>query len=71
MKEFNNLVDTPNFWDDTSKAQLIMKHKKKIEKTIDQIKSIESERENLFELIQYLICYTILINEILKKHLYP
>ena len=50
--EFNNLVESQNFWDDTIKAQSIMKEKKQLEKTIDQIKYVEIEKDNLFELIQ-------------------
>ena len=52
VREFNNLVETQNFWDDTTKAQTIMKEKKQLEKIIDQIKNVEIEKENLFELIQ-------------------
>ena len=52
LKEFKNLVESPNFWTDTDKAQLIMKEKKQLEKTIDQIKSIQIEKEHLLELFQ-------------------
>ena len=38
--EFNNLIEAQNFWDDTIKAQSIMKEKKLLEKTIDQIKHV-------------------------------
>ena len=50
--ELNNLVESQNFWDDTIKAQSIMKEKKQLEKTINQIKYVEIEKDNLFELIQ-------------------
>ncbi len=50
--ELNNLVESQNFWDDTIKAQSIMKEKKQLAKTIDQIKYVEIEKDNLFELIQ-------------------
>ena len=52
VREFNDLVESQNFWDDTTKAQSIMKEKKQLEKTIDQIKCVEIEKENLFELIK-------------------
>jgi len=52
VKEFNNLVESQNFWDDRIKAQSIMKEKRQLEKIIDQIKYVEIEKENLFELIQ-------------------
>ena len=52
LKEFDSLVETQNFWNDTIKAQSIMKEKKQLEKTIDQIKYVEIEKDNLFELIQ-------------------
>ena len=38
IKEFNRLVEIQNFWDDAIKAQTIMREKKQLEKTIDQIK---------------------------------
>ena len=52
VNEFNKLVETQNFWDNTIRAQSIMKEKKQLEKIIDQIKSIQIEKDNLFELIQ-------------------
>ena len=52
IKEFNRLVEIQNFWDDAIKAQTIMREKKQLEKTIDQIKFVEIEKQNLFELMQ-------------------
>ena len=52
VREFNDLVESQNFWDDTIKAQSIMKEKKYLDKTIDQIKYVEIEKENLCELIK-------------------
>ena len=52
IKDFNKLVEMQNFWNDTIKAQSIMRDKKQLEKTIDQIKSVEIEKEDLFELMQ-------------------
>ena len=37
VREFNTLVESQSFWEDTIKAQLIMKEKKQLEKAIDQI----------------------------------
>ena len=52
VREFNDLVESQNFWDDTIKAQSIMKEKKQLEKTIDQIRTVQIEKDNLFELIE-------------------
>ena len=51
LSEYNSLVETPNFWNNPIKAQSIMKEKKQLEKNY-QVKSVEIEKENLFELIQ-------------------
>ena len=51
IKEFNRLVEIQNFWEDAIKAQTIMREKKQLEKTIDQIKYVEMEKQNLFELM--------------------
>ena len=52
LAEYNSLVESPNFWKNTIKAQLTMKEKKQLEKKINQVKSVEIEKENLFELIR-------------------
>ncbi len=52
IEEYNKLIETKEFWNDTNKAQLIMREKKQLEKIIDQIKSVELEKMNLFELFQ-------------------
>ena len=52
LTNYNSLIETSNFWNDATKAQSIMKEKKQLEKKIDQVKSVEIEKENLFELIQ-------------------
>ena len=69
VREFNNLVESQNFWDDRIKAQSIMKEKKLLEKTIDQIKYVEIEKDNLFELIQLAEEEkdNVLIEEIIKQ----
>ena len=50
-KELDELIETENFWKDSSKAQAIMREKKQIEKILDLIKFIENEKSNLYELI--------------------
>ena len=50
-KELDVLIETENFWRDSSKAQVIMREKKQIEKNLDRIKFIEIEKNNLYELI--------------------
>ena len=52
IEEYNKLIETKEFWNDTNKAQSIMREKKQLEKIIDQIKYLESEKINLFELFQ-------------------
>jgi peptide chain release factor 2 len=52
LKKFNLLVEDPNFWNDASNAQLTMRDKKKLEKTIEIVKSIEIEKTSLIELIE-------------------
>ena len=49
--ELNQLIEKPDFWNDASKAQSIMRDKTNLEKTIESIKNIENEKINLFELI--------------------
>ena len=51
LDEFNNLIEKPTFWDDSTKAQLIMRDKKNLEKTIEVVKSIENEKNSLVEFI--------------------
>ena len=51
IKELDKSIKTENFWNDSSKAQSIMREKKQIEKIIDLIKFIEIEKSNLYELI--------------------
>ena len=49
--ELDKLIETENFWNDTSTAQSIMKEKKQLDKIIELLKLIEIEKSNLFELI--------------------
>ena len=52
IREYNTLIETPNFWNDKIRAQSTMKEKKQLEKKIDQVRSVEIQKDNLFELIQ-------------------
>ena len=45
--EFNNLVESQNFWDDTIKAQSIMKEKKQLEKTKKNQKKMQENHTNI------------------------
>ena len=76
LNKINTSIEDPNFWNDTSNAQLIMRDKKILEKTIDVIKSIEIEKSGLVELIdlaeeesdQDFIDLSVLqLNELVKK----
>ena len=76
LNKINISIEDPNFWNDTSNAQLIMRDKKNLEKTIDVVKSIEIEKSGLVELIdlaeqesdQDFINLSVLqLNELVKK----
>ena len=76
LNKIDLLIEDPNFWNDTTNAQLIMRDKKNLEKTIDVIKSIEIEKSGLVELIdlaeeesdQDFIDLSVLqLNELVKK----
>ena len=49
--ELDKLIETENFWNDTSTAQSIMKEKKQLDKIIELLTLIEIEKSNLSELI--------------------
>ncbi|MBL6850981.1 MAG: peptide chain release factor 2 [Alphaproteobacteria bacterium] len=51
IQELNNLIENPEFWNDASNAQAIMRDKTQLEKTIETIKNIENETNNLYELV--------------------
>ena len=51
LNKLNLLIEDPNFWNNASNAQLIMRDKKNLEKTIEVVKSIETEKNSLVELI--------------------
>ena len=51
LHEFSLLIDNPKFWNDTSKAQIIMREKKQLEKLIEIVKNIEREQHDLVEIL--------------------
>jgi len=76
LNRFNLLVEDPNFWNDASNAQFIMRDKKNLEKIIEVVKSIETEKNNLIELIDlaeeendsaFIEETVIQLNELVKK----
>ena len=50
LNEFTILIENPDFWQDTSKAQLIMRDKKNLEKIIEVVKNIQNQKLDLIEL---------------------
>ncbi|MDC6451536.1 peptide chain release factor 2 [Alphaproteobacteria bacterium] len=76
LNKFNLLIEDPNFWNNASNAQLIMRDKKNLEKTIEVVKSIETEKNSLAELINlaeeendqdFIEEAAIQLNELVKK----
>ena len=51
LNSLNLLIEVPNFWNDASNAQSIMRDKKKLEKIIEVVKFVETEKNSLIELI--------------------
>lgn len=52
LKELNEIAQNPNIWNDTQKAQNIMKEKQTLEKAIESITALESELHDAKELIK-------------------
>ena len=50
LNEITILIANPDFWQDTSKAQLIMRDKKNLEKIIEVVKNIQNQKLDLIEL---------------------
>jgi len=76
LNKLNLLIEDPNFWNNASNAQLIMRDKKNLEKTIELVKSIETEKHSLVELINlaeeekdqdFIEEAAIQLNELVKK----
>ena len=51
LNDFSLLIEMPDFWKDSAKAQLIMRDKKKLEKIIEVVKKIETEKLDLIDLL--------------------
>ena len=76
LNKLNLLIEDPNFWNNASKAQLIMRDKKNLEKTIEVVRSTETEKNSLVELINlaeeesdqdFIEEAAIQLNELVKK----
>ena len=50
VNELSELVDKPDFWNDTAKAQIIMRDKKNLEKIIDTIKDLYNETNTIIKI---------------------
>ena len=51
LRELSLLIENPNFWNDSSKAQIIMRDKTNLEKIIETIKNIENEKLDLIDIL--------------------
>ncbi|MDB9872598.1 peptide chain release factor 2 [Alphaproteobacteria bacterium] len=51
LRELSSLIENPNFWNDSSKAQIIMRDKTNLEKIIETIKNIENEKLDLIDIL--------------------
>ena len=51
LRELSSLIENPNFWNDSSKAQIIMRNKTNLEKIIETIKNIENEKLDLIDIL--------------------
>ena len=51
INKLSLLTEEQNFWNDTSKAQIIMKEKKQLERLIDIITNIENKKNDLVEIL--------------------
>ncbi|MDA7692772.1 peptide chain release factor 2 [Alphaproteobacteria bacterium] len=51
LRKLSSLIENPNFWNDSSKAQIIMRDKTNLEKIIETIKNIENEKLDLIDIL--------------------
>ena len=51
LRELSSLIENPNSWNDSSKAQIIMRDKTNLEKIIETIKNIENEKLDLIDIL--------------------
>ncbi|WP_276929382.1 peptide chain release factor 2 [Herbinix luporum] len=52
IKEINQIMEEPRFWDDTKKAQDIMRELKSLKSIVDEFKRLQSEYDDIATLIQ-------------------
>lgn len=52
IKEINSIMEEPDFWDDTKRAQEIMRELKSLKNVVDEYKRLKTEYEDVATLIQ-------------------
>jgi peptide chain release factor 2 len=52
LDELNNRVEDPKLWDDPKQAQSVMQERRRLEESINAVRSIEQERDDTVELME-------------------
>ena len=52
LDELNNRVEDPKLWDDPKQAQAVMQERRRLEESINAVRSIEQERNETVELME-------------------
>jgi len=52
LDELNNRVEDPKLWDDPKQAQSVMQERRRLEESINAVRSIERERDDTVELME-------------------
>src|SRR3569832_293643 len=52
LDELNNRVEDPKLWDDPKQAQSVMQERRRLEESINAVRSIEQERNDTVELME-------------------
>jgi len=52
LDELNNRVEDPKLWDDPKQAQSVMQERRRLEESINAVKTIEQERDDTVELME-------------------
>jgi peptide chain release factor 2 len=52
LDELNNRVEDPKLWDDPKQAQSVMQERRRLEESINAVRSIEQERNDTIELME-------------------
>jgi len=52
LDELNNRVEDPKLWDDPKQAQAVMQERRRLEESINAVRSIEQERNDTVELME-------------------